>query len=138
MAFNLQVSFSYLSITPAAMPFIPFLLVDAFVELVEAIFKTDGVKFFLSEHVSQDPLEKFFGIQRQRGRVNENPDVQSFCKNTQAIKVIGSICRDSVKGNCRGLNSRKRPLQPLSSKDNEPLEKRRKRSAVPKKKKSTV
>ena len=93
-------------------------------ELVEVLFHTSGVKFFLSEHVSQDPLEKFFGNQRQRGRVNENPDVHSFCKNTQAIKVIGSICRDSVKGNCRGRNA-KRPLQPLTSKDNEPLSKRR-------------
>ena len=100
------------------------LLVAAFVELVETAFQTYGAKFFLSEHISQDPLEKFFGIQRQRGRVNENPTVQSFCKNTQAIKVIGSVCRDSVKGNCRGSNSRK-PLQPLSERDNLPLPKRR-------------
>lgn len=103
-----------------------FFAVNAFVELVPTIFKTEGVKFFLSEHVSQDPLEKFFGVQRQRGRDNENPDMQSFCKNTQAIKVISSICRDSVKGNCRGLNS-KRPLQALSCEDNQPLQKRRRK-----------
>ena len=45
----------------------------AFVELVETVFQFHGVKFFLSETISQDPLEKFFGVQRQRGRVNENP-----------------------------------------------------------------
>ena len=93
----------------------------AFVELVETVFQFHGVKFFLSETISQDPLEKFFGVQRQRGRVNENPDVQAFCKNTQAIRVIGSVCRDSVKGNCRGSN-RKRPLQPDSC---QPLPKRK-------------
>ena len=98
---------------------------SAFVELVETVF-TYGPKFFLSEHISQDPLEKFFGVQRQRGRVNEHPDVHTFCKNTQAIKVIGSICRDSVKGNCRGTNSRW-PLQPLSEADNLPLAKRKRK-----------
>ena len=92
---------------------------------MEEIFKVDGVKFFLSEHISQDPLEKFFGVQRQRGRVNENPDVQSFCKNTQAIKVIGNICRDAVKGNCRG--GAKRQITAIRPKDCEPLQKRRRR-----------
>ena len=69
---------------------LPLYAVTAFVELVETVFQFHGVKFFLSETISQDPLEKFFGVQRQRGRVNENPDVQAFCKNTQAIRVIGS------------------------------------------------
>ena len=67
----------------------------------------DGVKFFLS---SQDPLEKF-GCQKQRGKTNENPDIPSFCNNTQALRVIGNACRDSMKGNCRGTNgSRKRTM----------------------------
>jgi hypothetical protein len=83
--------------------YLNFPIVNAFMELVEAIFQMDGVKFFLSERISQDPLERFFGVQRQRGRVNENPDVATFCKNTQAIKVIGSFCRGPVKGNCRGI-----------------------------------
>ena len=44
----------------------------AFVEFVEFAFtKLDGVSFFLSEKLSQDPLESFFGIQRMRGRSNE-------------------------------------------------------------------
>ena len=34
-----------------------------------------ALEVFLSERISQDPLEKFFGCQRQRGRVNENPTV---------------------------------------------------------------
>ena len=91
---------------------------------MEEIFKVVGVKFFLSEHISQDPLENFFGVQRQRGRVNENPDVQSFCKNTQA-KVIGNICCDAVKGNCRGGANRQ--ITAIHPKDCEPLQKRRMR-----------
>ena len=45
----------------------------------------DGVKVILSEHLSQDPLEKFFGCQRMRGGTHDNPSVQEFCKNTQAL-----------------------------------------------------
>ena len=43
-----------------------------FVGMVKYLFNLKGVKFFLSEKISQDPLEKFFENQRQRG-VNENP-----------------------------------------------------------------
>ena len=59
-----------------------------------------GVSFFLSEQLSQDPLERFFGTQRQRGRAHENPNVQEFHKNTQALRVIDLFCTDPVKGNC--------------------------------------
>jgi len=76
--------------------------VKSFVELVRFIFKIPGVKFFLSERISQDPLENFFGCQRQRGRTGENPNVQQFCKNTQALRVINSVCGTVAKGNCCG------------------------------------
>ena len=69
---------------------------------MEYIFKIPGVKFFLSERISQDPLENFFGCQRQRGRTGENPNVQQFCKNTQALRVMNSVCGNVPKGNCRG------------------------------------
>jgi hypothetical protein len=100
--------------------------VKSFVELVPLIFKLGGVKFFLSEHLCQDPLENFFGCQRQRGRVNENPTVEQFCSNTQALRVIGSLCRDSVKGNCRGNKKYKQALV-ISEKENEPLQKRKRK-----------
>ena len=61
-------------------------------ELVNYIFQIPGVKAFLSEKLCQDPLEKFFGCQRQRGGVNDNPNVQQFCANTQALRVINSVC----------------------------------------------
>jgi hypothetical protein len=65
-------------------------------------FTIPGVKHFLSEKLSQDPLEKFFGCQRQRGATSENPNVQQFCKNTQALRVINNVCGNVKKGNCHG------------------------------------
>lgn len=59
-------------------------------------------QIFLSERILQDPLENFFGCQRQRGGASENPNVQDFCKNTQALRVINSVCGSVPRGNCRG------------------------------------
>lgn len=106
-----------------------YIAVKSFIELVKCIFQEKGVKFFLSEHICQDPLEKFFGCQRQRGAVNENPSMKQFCENTQALKVVGSFCRSTVKGNCRGADrKRKRKDFPvLTAKESEPLPKRRRK-----------
>ena len=93
----------------------------SFVDMVKYLFTLKGVKFFLSEKISQDPLEKFFGNQRQRGGVNENPTVQEFCKNTQALRVINNVCGD-VRGNCRG---RKRARDDNLLEENTPLRKRK-------------
>ena len=71
-------------------------------ELVKYIFTIPGVKFFLSERLCQDPLENYFGCQRQRGGRHENPNVNDFCKDSQALKVINSVCGSISKGNCRG------------------------------------
>ena len=82
----------------------------------------DGVKVFLSEHLSQDPLEKFFGCQRMRGGTHDNPSVREFCKNTQALRVINSFCRGPVKGNCR------RNREPMNiEEESMPLPKRRRK-----------
>lgn len=43
------------------------ILVSSFLELIPYLFKIKGVSSFLSEKISQDPLEKFFGVQRQQG-----------------------------------------------------------------------
>ena len=72
---------------------------------MEYIFSIPGVTVFLSNRICQDPLENFFGQQRQRGRVNENPNVSEFLKNTQALRVVNTDCA-TVRGNCRG-NKRK-------------------------------
>ena len=76
--------------------------VSSFVDLLKYVFTIPGVTVFLSERLCQDPLEKFFGCQRQRGGTNENPTVQEFCRNTQALRVVNSVCGNIKKGNCRG------------------------------------
>jgi hypothetical protein len=93
--------------------------VQSFTELVQFIFTIPGVKIFLSSRLSQDPLEKFFGQQRQRGRVNENPDVMDFVKNTQALRIINGVCKN-VRGNCRGGSN-----EDINDYDKGPLPKRR-------------
>ncbi len=70
-------------------------------ELVRYLFEVPGVESFLSQRICQDPLERFFGTQRQRGGVHENPNVAEFMKNTQALRVITNTPA-VLKGNCRG------------------------------------
>ena len=91
-------------------------------ELVEYVFTIPGVTVFLSNRICQDPLENFFGQQRQRGRVNENPNVSEFVKNTQALRVVNSSCA-TVRGNCRGARKKKNDA-PLEV-ENTPLRKRK-------------
>ena len=95
--------------------------VKSFVELVRYLLSIPGVTSFLSEKLSQDPLEKYFGCQRQRGGTNENPTVQQFCKNSQALRVVNSVCGHIPRGNCRG---RKESID--WEQENRPLPKRRK------------
>ena len=99
--------------------------VKSFTELVPQLFAIPGVKVFLSERINQDPLEKFFGCQRQRGGRNENPTVAEFYKNTQALRVINSFCVGPVKGNCRNQTT-EQGRKTDCDKENTPLPKRRK------------
>ena len=89
------------------------------------MFSLPNVKVFLSEKLCQDPLEQFFGCQRQRGGVNDNPTAQQFFVNTQALRTINGICHD-VRGNCRG-SKRSRPID---SEQETPLSKHRRSSSV--------
>ncbi len=61
-------------------------------------------------------------MQRQRGRVNENPSVAEFAKNTQALRIVNSTCA-TVRGNCRGGKEKADNIEV----DNTPLNKRRKK-----------
>ena len=73
---------------------------------------------FLSNNLCQDPLECFFGCQRQRGGTSDNPTAN----NTQALNIVDSFCRGPVPGNCRGsMSSMKRK----SSDDKTPLIRRK-------------
>lgn len=62
--------------------------------------------YFLSERISQDPLENYFGNQRARGGRNEHPTVQQCLYNAAALRVQKSMALEPVRGNC----NRKRRL----------------------------
>ena len=74
----------------------------SFIELVRYLFKIPGVTIFLSRRICQDPIEIFFGCQRQRGGTHDNPTVLEYQQNTQSLRVVNSFCRNIAKGNCRG------------------------------------
>lgn len=76
----------------------------SFMDLITYLFEETKAKSFLSERICQDPLEKYFGRQRQRGAVNENPTVYQFLKNNQALRIVDSIKIDTSQGNTRGTN----------------------------------
>ena len=97
------------------------LTVRSLIDLTNYLFTIPEVSFFLTEHINQDPLEKFFGMQRQRGGVHDNPNVQEFEKNTQALRVVNAI-RGSVRGNCRGSKDQQVTVDQI---ENHPLSKRK-------------
>ena len=66
----------------------------SFQGLVRYLFTLPDVKVFLSRKICQDPLEKFFGCQRQVGGTHDNPTVKEFQQNTQALRVVNSFCRE--------------------------------------------
>ena len=92
-------------------------------ELVTHLFTVPGVKSFLSDRLCQDILENFFGQQRQRGRINENPTVNDFIKGTQVLRVLNGLCKD-VKVKSRASSSKHKKDEPASL--SQPLPKRRK------------
>lgn len=100
-----------------------FFIAKSFIELLQYLFSLPDVKdnhlAFLSNHLCQDPLESFFGQQRQRGRTGDNPNVQEFLNNTAALRVVNGFCRGPTTGNCR-----LRELQSLGA-ENTPLCRRR-------------
>ena len=65
-------------------------IVHSLLELIPFLFSIPGVTCFLSEKLSQDTLEKFFGCQRQKGTTNDNHKVHEFLFNTQSLRVIDS------------------------------------------------
>lgn len=92
---------------------------------MQYIFTIPGVTCFLSQRLCQDPLERFFGLQRQRGGVHDNPNAKEFRNNTQALRVVNSVARAPKRGNCR----KGKQDTSLSNDDiNEPLPKRPRRS----------
>lgn len=86
-----------------------YIVVKSYIEFVPFLLSLPEVKQhkleFLSQNLCQDPLEIFFGCQRQRGGTSDNLSVAEFFANTSALHVVDSFCRDPVRGNCRGQST---------------------------------
>ena len=111
--------------------FFCFPIANSFVHLVRYIFSLPEVKekrlSFLSNTLCQDPLEGFFGCQRQRGRESDNPSVQEFYQNTSALKVVNSFCRNSTTGNCRGANQEPPRSRVMTQQEVAPIPRRKRK-----------
>ena len=66
----------------------------------------EGMDYVLTERFCQDPVEEFFGKQRQLGRRSDNSDINQFGYNSNTIRTERSISCQS--GNTRGRKDRKR------------------------------
>ena len=54
----------------------------------------------LSEKLTQDPIEAFFGKQRAARSHSDNPSVNQFCLNTVSLRVQRSAALEPIRGNC--------------------------------------
>ena len=77
------------------------ILHQSFVEMTRYLLSNTEGLFLLSDRISQDPLENYFGNQRARGGRNEHPDLKQCLTNAAALRVQKSIALDPVRGNCR-------------------------------------
>ena len=107
------------------------IIVKSFIEMTRYLLtkhQSDGL-YFLSDRVSQDPLENYFGKQRARGGHNENPNLKQYLVNSGALRVQKSAALDPVRGNCR----RKRLLFGADDSpkiDDTPLPKRKEKKKI--------
>ena len=90
------------------------------------MFAIPGVKCFLSNRLCQDPLEKYFGMQRQTEKSNENPSVAEFAKNSETLRLVGNMWFDDARGNCRRSVSVKQRIEDIK---HLPLRKRKRRAS---------
>lgn len=80
----------------------------SFIKLGKLLFDDENAEFFLSEKISQDPVEEYFSKQRARGNADEHPDLQMVNRNVLALDVTGDELLKVLNGNVRH-NNRKRP-----------------------------
>ena len=62
------------------------LKVSSAIEATKFLLK-EGMEFVLTERFCQDPLEEYFGKQRQLGRRSNNPDIHKFGYNSNTIRT---------------------------------------------------
>jgi len=83
--------------------------VTSFVEAGRYLLQYPGFKFLLSECFTQDPLEAFFSMQRQRGGGSDNPTALQFTYNTSSLRIQRSVA-PSARSNVRVANMTEKRL----------------------------
>ncbi|XP_078610651.1 uncharacterized protein LOC144881434 isoform X2 [Branchiostoma floridae x Branchiostoma japonicum] len=97
--------------------------VTSFVEFAKVLLQEDGVKYFLSEKLTQDPLEQHFAKQRGRCGANEHPTLLEYGRNEINIHVSGAMLASVRAGNYMG---RANDVQ-IDFNDDTPLPKRQRK-----------
>ena len=88
-------------------------------EIMKVLLSHEEVKFVYTVKFNQDTAEAYFGQQRARGQRNDNPSVNQFLENAQALMVQKSL---AIGGSSSISRKRGTPdLSPLCR----PLPKRR-------------
>ena len=80
---------------------------------------TEGMEYILTERFCQDPVEEYFGKQRQLGRRSDNPDLFTFGYNDNTIRIQRGV--SNFSGNSRGRYDNKRNWENI---DDDPLPKK--------------
>ena len=77
--------------------------VNSFVGMLRELLKYPELKgkYLLSERISQDPLENFFGKVRQAGGRNANPSVKTMQEATDVLRLQASSALDVVRSSSR-------------------------------------
>ena len=70
------------------------------------------MEFVLTERFCQDPVEEYFGKQRQLGRRSDNPDIHQFGYNSNTIRIERSISCQS--GNTKGRKDTKKAWEQVT------------------------
>ena len=83
----------------------------------------EGMEFVLTERFCQDSLEEYFGHQHKLGRRNDNPDIQAFGYNNNAIRIQRQV--SCLSGNTRGREDRTRAWEQITD-DPIPCKKKKK------------
>ncbi len=68
--------------------------INSFTELGPQLLQLSGVKYFLSEVFSQDPLERYFSKQRHKGGSCDNPTAHQIPYNASTLVQQKSMYHD--------------------------------------------
>ena len=85
--------------------------VHSAIEVVRFLLE-EGMEFVLTERFCGDPVEEYFGKQRQLGRRSDNPDIHQFGYNSSTIRIERSI--SSHSGNTKGRKDMKKAWEQVT------------------------